>query len=125
MSLANYHMHDIAVESATPGRLTLLITYTDGRLRNDDRLYLVVRIEDERKGLSASAGCYVRMRCALGYTADIIVRPAHSTLPANEWVYPLCRTAMRAAPVDVLEPQIAASGMTWARVMAIFCGDVG
>ena len=40
-TLANYHMHDIAVEECATGRLTLLITYTDGRLRNDDRLYLV------------------------------------------------------------------------------------
>ncbi len=125
MNPGAYRMHDITVESATPGRLTLLVTYTDGRISNDDRLHLVVRIEDERKGLSANAACYVRMRCALGYTADILTPPAHSTLPRDEWVYGLCQAAMHAVRAEDMERHVAPSGMTWARVMAIFCGDVG
>jgi hypothetical protein len=119
-----YRMHDITVESATPGRLTLLVIYSNGSRRNDDRLILPVRIEDEVKGLSASAVCYVRMTCPIGCTADILTPPAYSTLPRYLWVYERCRAAMLAVRAEDMESQIAASGMTWARAMAIFHGDV-
>jgi len=119
-----YRMHDISVESATPGRLTLLVIYSNGSRRNDDRLILPVRIEDEVKGLSANAACYLRMTCPLGYTADVLTPPAYSTLPRDLWVYEMCHAAMLAVRAVDMEPQIGASGMTWARAMAIFHGDV-
>jgi hypothetical protein len=120
----NLKPHDIKITRCEPGRVHMDIVYTDGRLRESDRLILPTMVVRDTHGVYS----HVRIRCfCLGGSIDVTpcmeqVRSGIDKLPNYFEVNRLAIAAVKAAHAVDMDPLVAASGWTWGDVIAIMEG---